>query len=330
MDEKHSNKLSGFLQQRLGFQRSKSLEALDRIAGQKFGEAAFYMDLDETRSNLRTWMPLFFLPVATVTFPTGLHLRPSDVAAGRLAFIRSEDGPEFIEIAGSLEQLVYLALLGQEAYGNYQDRVVPSFYDSVAKANRVFGEQFYEKGLHGRFLSDEVARVMIEAFGGTSEAFDFIAVFAETPAEQFKWYERGITIEPNCLHLYAGAVKAMIELNDHRGAAERFARSLDCYHHTAYSTDLAQYFELGRSLMKEFPDLFSEDARWALGEPDPRNWARRAGELFNAGEVERADKILNDMCYGIRDYSGAIGAFRKHYEKLGWEWALALCELRSK
>jgi hypothetical protein len=105
---------------------------------------------------------------------------------------------------------------------------------------------------------------------------------------------------------------------------------LDCYHHTAYDTDLDEYFALGRSLLKEFPDLFSDDARWIVTETDPKNWVRKAGELFYAGQVERADKILNDVCYGISDYSGSLGAFRKHYEKLGWDWALALIDLRQK
>jgi hypothetical protein len=243
--------------------------------------------------------------------------------------MRADDEGEMIEIANSLDQFVYRALLEQEGWGNEEGKMLRSFPDSVASANAVFGADFYKKGRHGNFTGDDVEKLMITHFGGTACAFDLRAVLSDSPREKLAQYEKGLAIEPGCMALYVGAVKSLVALNNRRDAAERCARSLDCYHYTAYDADLNEYFELGRSLLKEFPDLFSEDQKWILTEQDPRNWVRRANELFNQGEVERADKILNDTCFGIRNYTGSIGAFRKHYEKLGWDWALALCDLRT-
>lgn len=309
---------------------AEKLRIIDQLAGKSIGHSRFYSDLDEVSEKCESWLPVFLLPFGRETFRACLHFRPSDVSSGRLAVMRADDEGEMIEIANSLEQFVYRALLEEEAWGNEEGKMMKSFPDSVASANALFGADFYKQGRHGNFKGDDVEQLIIDHFGGTAHAFYVGAVFLDTPREKLTYYEKGLAIEPACMALYVGAVKALVALNDRRSAAERFARSLDCYHYTAYDADLNEYFELGRSLLKEFPDLFYDDRKWILNETDPHNWARRAGELFNQGEVERADKILNDTCYGIRDYSGSIGAFRKHYEKLGWDWALALCDLRTQ
>ncbi len=325
-----SRKLSEFFKDRETPGISQTLKQLDRLAGESIGRSRFYSGVDEVRENIEPWMPLFVLPVAKETFKACLHLRPDEVAKGLLAIVRADDEGDMIELANSLDQFVYRTILEEEAWGYESGKARPSLPNSIAKANEIFGAGFYEQGRHGKFRDDDVERLMIKVFGGTANAFWSEAVLKDTPGEKVPIFEQGIAIEPSSLVLYAGAVKALIELNDRKRAAELLARSLDCYHYTAYTTDIDEYLDLGRSLLKEFPDLFSEDAKWVLTETDPRNWARRAGELFNTGEVERADKILNDLCYGIEDYSKSVGAFRKHYEKLGWDWALALCDLRGK
>ncbi len=321
--------LTEFFKGRVSQAIAEKLQIIDRLAGTSVGHSRFYSSLDEVKEKCESWLPIFLLPFGRETFRACLHLRPQDVRSGRLAVMRADDEGEMIEIANSLEQFVYRALLEEEGWGNEEGKMLKSFSDSVALGNETFGADFYQQGRHGNFKRDDVGQLMITHFGGTAYAFYVDAIFLDTPAEKLAQYEKGLAVEPGCMALYVGAVKSLVALNNRRDAAERCARSLDCYHYTAYDADLNEYFELGRALLKEFPDLFSDDHKWILTEQDPRNWVRRAGELFNQGEVERADKILNDTCYGIRDYTGSIGAFRKHYEKLGWDWALALCDLRT-
>jgi tetratricopeptide (TPR) repeat protein len=320
--------IAGFLRDQLHYPASDALAHLDRLAGEKIASTEFLSDLDAARDLLKPWMPLFYLPVASTSVRVGLHLRPLDVESRRLAFIAAEAPGQFIETALSLDQLVYLGLLGSEGYGN-SGKMPTSFPDAVAKANEVFGAGFYQAGRHGNFQSGDEPRVMIEAFGGTPEALRNQAVLADDPAEKLKYWERGIALGMESLALYGGAARIHLELGRRREAAEHFARSLECYHDTAYDVDLDEYFEMGRPLLREFPQLFSEDAAWQLQETNPRRWATRVGELFKAGQVERADKLLNDLCHGTGDYTSVVGAFRKHYETLGWDWALALCDLRS-
>jgi hypothetical protein len=320
--------IAGFLRDQLHYPASDALAHLDRLAGEKIARAEFLSDLDAARGALKPWMPVFYLPVASTSVGVGLHLRPSDVESRRLAFIAAEAPGQFIEMALSLDQLVYLGLLGTEGYGN-SGKMPPSFPDEVAKANEIFGAGFYQPGRHGKFQSGDEPRVMIEAFGGTPEALRNQAVLADDPAEKLKCWERGIALGTESLALYAGAARIHLELGHRREAAECAARSLACYHHTAYEIDLNEYFEMNRPLQHEFPQLFSEDAAWQLQEPDPRNWARRAAELYASGQVARADKLLNDLCHGTGNYTSVLGAFRRHYQALGWDWALALCDLRS-
>ena len=326
---KHDS-LSEFFSGRVKAEISGKLDVIDRLAGQAVGHSRFYSGLREVKEKAESWLPIFLLPFGRETFRACLHLQPGAVASGRLAVVRADDDNQLIEIANSLEEFVYRALLEEEGWGNEEGKMLKSFPESVATANAAFGADFYEVGRHGDFRRDDVEQLMISHFGGTAYAFYSEAVFLSSPAEKLSYYEQGIAIAPDCMALYTRAVKALVALDDRRSAAEHCARSLDCYHYTAYDTDLETYFEQGRSLLEEFPDLFSADQQWALTEADPGAWVRRAKELFDRGEVERADKILNDVCYGIGDYTESIGAFRRHYEALGWDWALALCDLRTK
>jgi ketosteroid isomerase-like protein len=320
--------IAGFLQDQLHYPASDALARLDQLAGGEIAHTEFLADLDAARDAVSPWMPLFYLPVASTAFGVGLHLRPADVGSRRLGFIAARDRGRFIEVAMSLEQLVYLGLLGDEGYGN-SGKMPESFPSSVAKANQMFGANFYKAGRHGNFQSGGEPRVMIEAFGGTVAALFNRAVITRDPAEKLKFWERGIALHTDSLVMYAGAARVQLELGHRKEAAEHLARSLECYHHTAYDVDLDEYFEMGRPLLREFPQLFSEDAVWQLQETDPRRWATRAGELFKAGQFERSDKLLNDICHGTGDYTSLVGAFRKNYEALNWGWAVALCDLRS-
>jgi hypothetical protein len=320
--------IAAFLQQQLHYPDSDSLSRFGELAGRRIGRSRFLADLEAAETQIQPWTPIFLLPVATTAFDVSLHLRPTDVQAHRLAFCTARAAGVFVESALSPQQLVYLGLLGQEGYGN--DSKMPStFTSSVAEANKVFGAGFYEPGRHGKFHSGDEPLVMIEAFGGTPAAFNTQAVLADDPSEKLALWERGIALGTESLAMYAGAARMLLELGRRKEAAERVARSLECYHHTAFEVDLEEYFETARKLLGEFPPLFSEDAAWQLNTPDPRLWAKRAAELFNAGQVERADKLLNDLCHGTGDYNAAVGAFKKHYQVLGWDWALALCALRA-
>jgi hypothetical protein len=320
--------IAAFLQQRLHYPDSDSLSRLGALAGRHIGRTDFLADVTTARKALEPWMPIFFLPAATTAFDVGLHLRPADVRAHRLAFCSAHAPGVFVETALSPEQLVYVGLLGQEGYGA-DGEMPPDFASSVVEANKMFGAGFYEPGRHGKFYSGDEPRIMLEAFGGTPEAIDTLATLAHKPGEKLALWERGIALDTDSLAMHAGAARVLLELGRRKEAAERAGRSLLCYHHTAFEVDLEEYFEITRDLLGEFPELFSEDATWQLKTPDPRLWARRAADLFAAGQVERADKLLNDLCHGTGDYSSVLGAFRKHYQALGWDWALALCDLRS-
>ncbi len=168
----------------------------------------------------------------------------------------------------------------------------------------------------------------MRVLGGTPDSLNSRAVTAGTPQEKLGYYQKGIQVEPHCMKMYAGAAEALIELGDRRRAAEQLVKSLRCYHFTSYDLTMTEYYELGRSLMKEFPDLFSEDDRWDLTTPDSKQRARRASELFKAGQIERSEKLIHDVAFSLREYSMYLDVLRKHYEQLGWAWALALCDLR--
>lgn len=326
--DKSPTSIVRFLQDQLHYPASEELQRLDQLAGQRIAETDFLPDLGAARAAIEPWMPLFYLPVASASFGIGLHLRPSDVRSHRLGFCMAEAPGFFVERALSVEQLVYRSLLAGEGDANSISEP-QSFAPAAAKANELFGADFYQHGRHGKVDVGDEYRLMVETFGGTPDALYVLATEADDPETALSFWERGIALGTESLVLYAGAARVQLELGRRREAAENVARSLMCYHHTAYDVDLDEYIEFGRPLLDEFPDVFGEDEAWQLRTNDPRLWAKRSHELFAAGQVERADKLLNDLCHGTGDYTAVLGAFRKHYQALGWDWALALCDLRS-
>lgn len=320
--------ITAFLRDSLDYPEAGELRQLEALGGQTIGGARFLHQLSDARALLEHWMPLAFLPAAESADLWGLHLRPSDVQQHRLAFLAGPAPGEFEEVAATPGQAAYLALLGEEGYLNHGEQR-PDLPGAIAAANKVFGADFYATGRHGGFHSGDEVLAMNQVFTGTPASLYAEATMADDPADALPFWERGIALSTGTLELHAGAARALLALGRREEAAREAARSLDCYHHTAHFVDLDDWLEEARPLLDEFPQLFSEDATWQLREPDPRKWAARPAQLLAQGHPARAEKLLNDVCHAIGDYDSALPAFRQIYTALSWDWALALCDLRS-
>lgn len=318
-----------FLRDEVGLKSApQSLEALDHPTGQKIGNTQFYSGLEECADHLEPWMPIYFLPIGVEAcyFDIGIHLRPPDVAAGRLAVISSDEA-QMIEVARSLKDYVFRSVAILEGAVN-ENGPREAFNESVSRANLVFGENFYEPGRHGEFGEGDVEDLLIKLSMGEPYAYQMLAFFEEDTQEKLRVLEEGVKVEPGCMYLHASAAQAYKELGEDKRAAEAVARSLKCYRHTAYHTDLQEYYEMGRSLLKAQPDIFPGETHWDLAIGDEKERMELVMRLYQNGEVDDATKILCDMCYEFRDYSSVLDILQKHYSKLGWDWALALCDLR--
>lgn len=320
-----------FLHNRIGLQaQSHDLQALDRLGGKRVANATFYADLDECMTNIELWMPIYFLPIGVESgLPIGIHLRPSDVAAGRLAIILAVEEDAMIEVAGSLRHYVYRCLAQKEGFVNEEGTLVPSFEQGVSLANRLFGKDFYQSGSHGNFTVDEADELASKQFGGTPEVYHEVARTEDDALKKLAILEQGLAVEPECMKLYINAAKLHYELDNKRRAAETLVRSLKCFHHTCYGTDLDEYYEMGRSLLHAMPDAFSEEARRELITVEEKDRLNLVMDLYQDEQVVEATKMLCDLCHSLGDYNAPLEILRKHYSKLGWDWALALCELRS-
>lgn len=321
--------IGAFLSERMRLRTDpQNLERLDRLARKELGNATFFT-LDEARAEIETWMPLYFLPIGTESgFYLGLHLRPSDVKEGRMAIAHIDTDGAMIEVAKSLEEYAFRAVAALEGAVNEMGHL-DEFDESVALANEVFGSNFYEPGRHGDFGQGDLEKLMIEVHGGTPYAYNLMAFLADEPAERLRWLQQGIELGAESLHLYASAAEAHEELGDTVKEAAAVVRSLACYHHTAYLTDLDELRDMGRRLLGDLPDVFSDEARRDLTLVSDREWMELVMSLYQTGDVEEATKLLCDMSHEFRDYDSVLEIFRKHYEKLGWDWALALCDLRE-
>jgi len=320
-----------FLHNRIGLQaQSHDLQALDRLGDKQVGNARFYADLDECMTNIEVWMPIYFLPIGVEAgLPIGIHLRPSDVAAGRLAIILAVQEDSMIEVAGSLRHYVYRCLAQIEGFVNREGRPLPSLEQGVSLANRLFGKDFYQVGSHGNFTVDEADELASKQFGGTPEIYFEAARTEDDALKKIVILEQGSAVEPECMEFYTNAAELHYKLDNKRRAAKTLVRSLKCLHHTCYSTDLDEYYQMGRSLLDAMPDAFSEEARRDLTTIGEKDRLSLVMALYQDEQVVEATKKLCDLCHSFRDYNSPLEILRKHYSKLGWDWALALCEFRS-
>jgi tetratricopeptide (TPR) repeat protein len=319
-----------FLHNRFGLEtNSHDLQALNRVGGEMVGNTTFYADLDKCVAHIEPWMPIYFFPIGVESgFHIGIHLRPSDIASGRIAIIKAVDEAEMIEVAGSLRHYIFLCLAGQEGYVNETGPL--SYFDqSVSVVNRIFGKDFYQPGRYGKFMEDDADQLAINVFGGTPYYYYRAALFEDDVQKKLDILAQGIVVEPDCMALYAAVAELHYELDDKRRAAETLVRSLKCFHHTSYSTDLDEYYEMGRSLIQAMPDAFSEEARRDLATVGEEARLNLVMALYQDEEVVEATKMLCDLCHSFRDYNAPLEILRKHYSKLGWNWALALCDLRN-
>lgn len=304
-----------------------ALADLARLEGRQIDELRLFATIEECAGQLYEHVPLYVLPVGEAAgFPVGLHLRPEDVAAGRLAFVSIQGPGQLIEIASSPRHLAALSLLRVEGFSQ-ETGETDELDDAVAAAAAAFGEDFFAPGRNGRFRSDEAESVAVRRFGPTPSSCTEALLFADDRQERRRIMHEGRAAEPRCMELHMRAA-----LDADLGDAERAAAAalaLSCHHHTAFETRLPRFYAAGRALLERVPEAFSETARRDLATADDQERMRWAADEGQRGDLALAVKLLADMCHQRNDYQSALPSIREHFEGLGWHWALALCELRA-
>ncbi|AFZ26572.1 hypothetical protein Cylst_4493 [Cylindrospermum stagnale PCC 7417] len=309
---------------------SDDLQAIDQLGGEEFGNAIFYSDFEDCVAHIQPWMPIYFFPIGSESgFEIGIHLRPSDIASRRFAIIRALDEGAMIEVGLSLRHYIFRCLATYEGYINEGDPL-PSFEASVSLANRIFGKDFYQPGSYGNFIGEEADEVASKIFGKSPFLYHETALFEDDIQKKFEILQEGITAEPGCMVLYTDAAKLYYKLEDYARAAQMLVNSLKCFHHTAYSTDLEDYYAMSRSLLQLLPEAFPEEARSFLNIIDDKERVLFTGQPYKDGQLVEGAKRLCDLCHYLGNYNNiSFTALKKIYSELGWNWALALCDLRS-
>jgi hypothetical protein len=319
-----------FLGRELGYSGPEDeLDALRRLAGATLATTRFHADLEACRASLEPWMPLHLLPIGESDgFHVGLHLRPADVAGHRLAIARMSPEVGIIEQARSVRQLAFLAVAGREA-ADADEPGSRYLARALGEAGRLLGADFYPAGGHGFRTLDDVEAYLIGAGEGTPLAFDKAILFADAPAEKLALAQAALRVDPGCMRIRAVAARVQHGAGQQAAAAASAAAALRCYRHTASTTTLPEFYALARELAAASPGAFTADDLQALGVAgDDRAQLERVLALFEAGRVEESEKALSDMAYELRDYATPLPLFRRHYQRLGWRWAQALCDLR--
>ena len=322
-------KIADFLRQRIYPSAPPALEILARFAGRTIPHTTFDETIQQARQRVEPWMPLYSLPIGEhAGFHIGVHLRPTEVQGSRVAVLRLESAGSIIEVSPSPEHLIYLSLARRE--GELSQEPDEEFSREVEAVQAVLGADFYKTGSQGQFSDDQAQDVAARVIGPSLEYFYSSALFADDNAQKLELLERGVAKEPGCMALHLLAAQAHVERDEQPQAAVRCAQSLKCYHHTSYEDDLESYYETARSLLEQFPGEFDDDDRRDLDTyGDDKARLLWITELYSAGRVELATKVLCDMCHALQDYESVLHIFRKHFEKLGWSWGLALCEFRQ-
>lgn len=306
----------------------EDLRILDRVSGKEIALNVFYDDAKWIRSGQTAtyFLTRYFFPVANLAERTvGLHLLPAHVKQGRFVIAQLDpESQQLIEYAHSMPAYLHRVLLEFEA----EDEDI----DEALKTVRVLlGEDFYREG-YAPLFPDDVERTMIHNYGGAAVDYRDLALFAKlrkSVSEQVDWLKRGAATVPDCLYFHWELARFCSQQAENILAAQHFARSLSCHHHTGCGLSSEVYYALGDELLRKVPAAFSAAARLDLTLIDVEERMRWVVSLFQKGEIETSLKLLNDFRYdsGTDLHPIMFEFLRLHYERLGWQWALAWCDL---
>ncbi len=320
--------ISELVRDRLGLKyMDDDLMALDGLTSEMIKLHSFHKDAEWFRGQTATYLlTRYLLPVADLAELTvGLHLLPSYVAQGRFAMAQFDPESDLlIDHAHSVRAYVHRELLVARAEGEDVD-------EELRVARELFGEDFYREE-HGPASFEHLERAMIDKYGGAAADYKELADMAalrKSTDERIYWLKRGAEAVPECMYFHRELARLYRQRGESTAAAQSFAHSLDCYHHTGYGLRPEGYYALGRELLEEVPSAFPYAARLdlTLDDGEARMWW--IVSLFQAGKAELSVKLLSDFRYDSRtDLHPVLFEFlRLHYEELGWEWALAWSDL---
>jgi hypothetical protein len=307
------------------------LAVLDRLAGKKIVLNVFTENVDKW---LNGWngqaatclLTRYFFPVAErAEIIVGLHLLPSYVARRRFAVAQFDlERRQLIDCAPSMRAYIHRELLDADVEGE-------DIAEDLRIAREVFGESFYQ-ALPDRVSYDYVERAMIERYGGSAADYRALASMAKMrdfPGEHIDWLKRGVEAVPEYMYFHRELARLYAEQGEIVSSAQHFAHSLACYHHTAYGMRSQDYYAQACELLEMVPSAFSDIAHRDLTLVDGEARMRWLVSLFQQGEVETSVKLLSDFRYdsGTDLHPILFEFLRRHYEALGWTWALAWCDL---
>jgi len=332
---------SELLRGRLGLRyMDDGLDLLDALSGYKIAETTFFPDAGWVNARngelASVFLNRYFLPIAErgETW-VGIHLLPAYVAAERCAIAELDlERDHLLDHAYSVRAYLYRKLLELEA----EDDLGAS---DLSDAKAILGADFYEAGLHGQYSASELERMMIDRFGGAPIDYQELFYFAQSRGDsldaQIHWLKCASEAFPEIMYFHANLARLYGRRGDTPSAAKSFARSLECYHHTAHALgyhsqsqrDLAAYYAWGRQLLESAPAAFNEVPRQDLTLQDGASRIAWIVTLFQAGEIETSVKLVSDFRRDSRaDLHAALLKFlQHHYERLGWEWAMIWCEM---
>lgn len=307
------------------------LAVLGKLAGKEIALNAFNNNVDLwmsawDRQTVTYLLARYLLPIARyLHFTVGIHMLPEYVTQQRFAVAQLDpESGRLLDHAYSMKAYVHRELLDADVEGD-------DIGEALVIARQIFGEGFYQV-LPNQVSYDYVERTMIETYGGAAADFRSLASMARSHGnfhEAIDWLTRGAKAIPECLYFHWELARLHAEQGEIPVAAENFARSLECYHHTGYGVRHEDYYALGRELLEKAPSAFSDTARQDLLLDNGEARMRWLASLFEQGDVAASIKLLSDFRYDTgTDLHPVLFEFlRLHYEELGWEWALAWCGL---
>jgi hypothetical protein len=198
-------------------------------------------------------------------------------------------------------------------------------------ARKVFGDDFYREQ-YSQSSFDYLEQTMINAYSGATVDYRDparSAALRKSPDEQIDWLKQGAEAVPECMYFHWELAQLYSQQGDSAAAAQSFARSQECYHHTASRLRPEDYYALGCELLEKVPSAFSDTARRDLTLADGEARMRWLVSLFQERKGETSVKLLSNFRYdsGTDLHPILFEFLRLHYEELRWQWALAWCDL---
>jgi hypothetical protein len=307
---------------------TEEIEALNSFTGKEVGNAAFLESDADSKDNLYSWLPIYFLPIAqNAGMIYSIDLNPEKVKTKTMSIVLSIDEKSHVEISKSLKGFCTYSLFDYEADYHEEGKLSRAFEKSIAIANDTYGKNFYNLDKYSNFSKDDIGKIYYENVEKSDYPLYNYLRYTASDSEKKGLIEKLHQDKLENFLINSYIFWHLKSEDDMRGAAEEFFKAANSWFYLGYTVDLEDFIAEGKDLCSQL-NLEIPESIVVSEAVDQTQSLLKIADIFSEGHSEKALKHLTNLCSRVGDFNSPIEIFIKYFETLDLKYALNLARLR--